>query len=169
MPLAPAASRSQARDASLRRAGDHQTLHRQTILRLQSGSVSLIGTDALAYRSLLGGAVRGSCEQELRGIRKDRDIGYAPAVNSCERVNNVDTCTVAVLDAIAAFAVPNPGVSSQIRRFFRVWPSSGSPRFPNHSAYFGLATILEANPFSRRRPHTSPFRKFVNARFLCNS
>jgi len=33
------------------------------------------------------------------------------------------------------------GVSSQIRRFFRVWPSSESPRSTNHPAYFGLATI----------------------------
>ena len=79
---------------------------------------------------------------EKRGEnRKDRDIGYAPAANSCEGVNYLDACTVAVLDAITAFAVPNPGVSSQIRRFFRVWSFSGSPRRSNHSAYFGLATI----------------------------
>lgn len=82
-----------------------------------------------------------SGQQEAEN-RKDRDIGYAPAVNSCERVNYLDACTVAVLDAITAFAVPNPGVSSQIRRFFRVWSSCGSPRLPNHSAYFGSATVL---------------------------
>jgi len=108
-------------------------------------------------------------EGKEEGNRKDRDIGYAPAVSSCERANNPDTCTVAVLDAITAFAVPNPGVSSQIRRFFRVWSSSESPRSSNHSAYFGLATIFEANPFSRRRSNTSAFQKVVNARFLCNS
>jgi len=76
------------------------------------------------------------------GNKKNRDIGYALAANSYERVSDVDTCTVAVPDAISAFAVPNPGVSSQIRRFFRVWPLSGSPRPTNHPAYFGLATIL---------------------------
>ncbi len=76
------------------------------------------------------------------GNKKNRDIGYALAANSYERVSDVDTCTVAVPDAISAFAVPNPGVSSQIRRFFRVWPSSESPRPTNHPAYFGLATIL---------------------------
>ena len=45
--------------------------------------------------------------------RKDRDIGYALAAYSCEGVCCVDACTVAVLDVIAAFAVPNPGGSSQ--------------------------------------------------------
>ena len=72
---------------------------------------------------------------------KDRDIGYAPAAHSCERVGNVDACTVAVLDAITAFAVPNPGVSSQIRRIFRVWPLRELPRSTDHSAYFGMATV----------------------------
>jgi hypothetical protein len=36
-------------------------------------------------------------------------IGYALAANSCERVAGVDACTVAALDAITAFAVPNLG------------------------------------------------------------
>jgi len=82
---------------------------------------------------------------------KGCDIGYALAANSCERADNMDACTVTALDAITAFAVPNPGVSSQIRRFFRVRSSCGSPRPLDHPAYLGLATIFEANPFSRRR------------------
>jgi len=41
--------------------------------------------------------------------RKGCDIGYALAVSSCEGVNSVDACTVTALDAITAFAVPNPG------------------------------------------------------------
>ena len=41
--------------------------------------------------------------------RKGCDIGYDLAANSCEGVNSVDTCTVTALDAITAFAVPNPG------------------------------------------------------------
>ena len=32
------------------------------------------------------------------GQKRNRDIGYALAANSCERVSNVDTCTVAVLE-----------------------------------------------------------------------
>ena len=40
--------------------------------------------------------------------RKGCDFGYAPSANSCEGVNNVDACTVTVLDAITAFAVPSP-------------------------------------------------------------
>ena len=36
----------------------------------------------------------------------------------CERAHSVDPCTVAALDAIAAFAVPNPGPSSQSQPVF---------------------------------------------------
>ena len=51
---------------------------------------------------------------EIQGQnRKDCDIGYAPATNSCEGVSDPDTCTVAVLDATTAFAVLNPGFLSQ--------------------------------------------------------
>ena len=49
---------------------------------------------------------------------KGCDFGYAPAIRSCERANSVDTCTVAALDAIAAFAVPNPSSSSQSQPVF---------------------------------------------------
>ncbi len=50
--------------------------------------------------------------------RKGCDIGYAPAICSCEEANSVDTCTVAALDAITAFAVPNPNCSSQSQSVF---------------------------------------------------
>jgi hypothetical protein len=50
--------------------------------------------------------------------RKGRDIGYVPAICSCEGAYSVDPCTVAALDAIAAFAVPNPGSSSQSQPVF---------------------------------------------------
>jgi hypothetical protein len=53
----------------------------------------------------------------------------------------VETCTVTALDAITAFAVPNPGSTSQCGRFFQVWLSSESPRQTDHPAYFGLATV----------------------------
>src|SRR5262249_24960416 len=48
--------------------------------------------------------------QELHflGNIKGCNIGYAPAVCSCEGANRVDTCTVAALDAITVFTVPNP-------------------------------------------------------------
>jgi len=46
----------------------------------------------------------------------------------------VDACTVTALDAITAFAVPNPNCPSQSRRFFQVWLLFGSPRRANHSA-----------------------------------
>ena len=44
---------------------------------------------------------------------KGCDIGYALAASSCEGANSVEACTVTALDAITAFAVPNPGSSSQ--------------------------------------------------------
>jgi hypothetical protein len=50
--------------------------------------------------------------------RKGRDIGYVPAICSCEGAYSVDPCTVAALDAIAAFAVPNPSSSSQSQPVF---------------------------------------------------
>jgi hypothetical protein len=82
---------------------------------------------------------------------KGCDIGYVPDADSGEGANDVETCTVTALDAITAFAVPNPGSRSHNCRFFRVWRSVGSPRRTDHPAYFGLATYQEANPFSRRR------------------
>jgi len=50
--------------------------------------------------------------------RKGCDIGYVPAICSCEGAYSVDPCTVAALDAIAAFAVPNPSFSSQSQPVF---------------------------------------------------
>jgi hypothetical protein len=56
----------------------------------------------------------------LMSIRKWKgcDIGYVPAICSCEGAHSVDPCTVAALDAIAAFAVPNPDSSSQSQSVF---------------------------------------------------
>ena len=65
--------------------------------------------------------------------RKGCDIGYALAISSCEGANSVDACTVTALDAITAFAVPNPNCSSQSQSVFsglvalRVAPISRSP------------------------------------------
>jgi len=60
---------------------------------------------------------------EEEGVEKGKgcDIGYALAANSCEGAYSVETCTVTALDAITAFAVPNPNCPSQSRRFFQVW------------------------------------------------
>ena len=64
---------------------------------------------------------------------KGCDIGYALAINSCEGANSVDACTVTALDAITAFAVPNPNCSSQSQSVFsglvanQVAPVSRSP------------------------------------------
>ncbi len=64
---------------------------------------------------------------------KGCDIGYALAASSCEGANSVDACTVTALDAITAFAVPNPNCPSQEQSVFsglaalRVAPISRSP------------------------------------------
>jgi hypothetical protein len=49
---------------------------------------------------------------------KGCDIGYAPAINSCEGANRVDARTIAAHDAITAFADPNPNCSSQNQSVF---------------------------------------------------
>ena len=48
-----------------------------------------------------------SAGKMLRKNLKGRDIGYALAADSCEGVDDVETCTVTAPDAITAFAVPN--------------------------------------------------------------
>jgi len=86
--------------------------------------------------------------------RKDCDIGYAPAICSCERAYSVDTCTVAALDVITTFAVPNPNCSSQNQSVFsglvalQVTPPSGSLSLLRTGKFYF------ANPFSRRRKQT---------------
>jgi hypothetical protein len=59
---------------------------------------------------------RGDCKQPEK--EKGCDIGYALAASSCEGANSVDACTVTALDAITAFAVPNPNASSQTPSVF---------------------------------------------------
>jgi len=88
---------------------------------------------------------RGSVRRRWKDRRnwKGCDIGYAPAACSCEGAYGVDTCTVAALDAIAAFAVPNPGSSSQSQPVFSgLVARFRSPCWADHSAYFGLANLI---------------------------
>ena len=56
----------------------------------------------------------------------------------------MEACTVTALDAITAFAVPNPNYSSQSSRFFQVWLLVGLPLRADHSAYFGLANFISS-------------------------
>ena len=73
---------------------------------------------------------------------KGRDIGYALAARSCEEANSVESCTITALDVITAFAVPDPGESSQTSRFFRVRSLTELPRLTNHPAYFESANFI---------------------------
>jgi hypothetical protein len=110
----------------------------------------------------------------LRGLKADArngkgcDIGYALAASSCEGAYSVDACTVTALDAITAFAVPNPNCPSQSRRFFQVWLLFGSPRRVNHSAYFRLAKFYFGEPFQPSTEATlTTSSRAVNAAFRC--
>ncbi|HMD18514.1 MAG TPA: hypothetical protein VKH18_17745, partial [Terriglobales bacterium] len=77
--------------------------------------------------------------------------------------------TVTALDAITAFAVPNPNYPSQSRRFFQVWLLFGLPRRANHSAYFGLAKFYLSQPFQPSTGATlETWSKIVNAHYRCN-
>ena len=79
--------------------------------------------------------------------RKGRDIGYALVDGSCEGAANVETCTVTTLDAITAFAVPNPNCSSQNQSAFsgsaaaRVASLSESPSLLRISNCLFLLTL----------------------------
>jgi hypothetical protein len=57
--------------------------------------------------------IRRIATKKSKDKLKGCDIGYALAARSCEGANSVEACTVTALDAITAFAVPNPGSSSQ--------------------------------------------------------
>ena len=73
---------------------------------------------------------------------KGCDIGYALAANSCEGVNNVDACTVTALDAITAFAVPDPGLLlAELAGFFGSWRAPNHFAARDHPVYFGSATV----------------------------
>jgi hypothetical protein len=85
------------------------------------------------------------------GNKKGCEVGYALAAGSCERANSVEACTVAALDVITAFAVPNPNCSSQSQSVFsglvalQVAPPSRS------LSLLRIDKFYFANPFDRRR------------------
>ena len=92
----------------------HKQPYSQVVLKIRfvTGEPSRIGRFAPRENMQVGGCCNCS------GNGKGCDIGYAPAPCSCERADSVDACTVAALDAIAAFAVPNPSSSSQSQPVF---------------------------------------------------
>ena len=73
---------------------------------------------------------------------KGCDIGYALAAASCEGANSVDACTVTALDAITAFAVPDPDqLLAEPVGFFGSGCSLDHSTEPGHPVYFGSATV----------------------------
>jgi hypothetical protein len=89
--------------------------------------------------------------REAWGNKKNRDIGYALAANSCEGVCGVDTCTVAVPDVISAFAVPNPKrLLAEPSVFSGLAVERVAPLYESPSL-LRIGNDFEANPFSHRR------------------
>ena len=83
--------------------------------------------------------------------RKGCDIGYALVADSCEGTDSVDARTVTALDAITAFAVPNPNCFSQNQSVF-----SGLAALPvalksESLSLLRISKFYLANPFSHRR------------------
>jgi hypothetical protein len=83
---------------------------------------------------------------------KGCDFGYALAAGSCEEAHSVDACTVTALDAITAFAVPNPNCSSQESvGFFGSGRSFGYPSERITQPTSDRQRFIFANPFNHRR------------------
>jgi len=63
----------------------------------------------------------------------------------------VDTCTVAALDVITAFAVPNPNCSSQNQSVFSGLVALQVTLLSRSPSLLRTGKFYFANPFSRRR------------------
>jgi hypothetical protein len=70
----------------------------------------------------------------------------------------MDACTVAAPDAITAFAVPNPGCSSQSQSVFSGLVADELPRRAGHPAYFVSVNVTWTNLFSHRQFFSLVFR-----------
>jgi len=90
---------------------------------------------------------RSSCRKNGKGC----DIGYAPAISSCEGAISVDARTVAALDAITAFADPNPNCSSQNQSVFSGLVARQVALLSRSLSLLRSCKVYFANPFSRRR------------------
>jgi hypothetical protein len=104
-------------------------------------------TEICAVRKSESGYARSSAPENGKGC----DIGYAPAASSCERANSVDACTVAALDAITTFAVPNPNCSSQKQSVFSGLVARQVALLSRSLSLLRTDKFYFANPFSRRR------------------
>jgi hypothetical protein len=97
------------------------------------------------------GQIRGKGADLRPGNRKGCDIGYAPAISSCEGANSVDARTIAALDAITAFAVPNPNCSSQNQSVFSGLVARQVALVSRSLSLLRSGKVYFANPFGRRR------------------
>ena len=89
----------------------------------------------------------GRIEQKGKGC----DIGYVLTTGSCEKPIAWKHAPSQPLDAITAFAVPDPNYSSQSSRFFQVWLPNRSPCRAITQSTSDWLRFISANPFDRRR------------------
>ncbi len=94
----------------------------------------------LSRRAILAGRKGKGC-----------DIGYALAVRSCEGAYSVEACTVTALDAITAFASPNPNCSSQNQSVFSGLVALQVALLSRSLGLLRTDKFYFVNPFSRRR------------------
>jgi len=147
---------------------------RKLFVRLREHAIDVYDVDKSVDRrevevETLRGDFKDDADGKNRGTKgKGCDIGYALAASSCEGANSVEARTVTALDAITAFAVPNPNFSSQSRRFFQAWMPVELPRRADHSAYFGLAKFYLSQSFQPSTGLTlNTYRTVVKAAFRC--
>src|SRR5437870_9160868 len=100
------------------------------------------GREVIRFLKPLTVNLLGPC-QEIFPPRKAAEMLPAP----CEEANSVESCTVTALDAITAFAVPNPNCPSGAVGFLRVWSFNRLPCRTDHPVYFGLVKISFSQPF----------------------
>ena len=101
------------------------------------------GREVIRFLKPLTVNLLGPC-QEIFPPRKAAEMLPAP----CEEANSVESCTVTALDAITAFAVPNPNCPSRSSRFSsglvvqQVTLPNGSPSLLRTGQDFFQPTLL---------------------------
>jgi hypothetical protein len=144
--MMPVGGANRSMPCSMGLPANHEQVYAQSMLKtggMQRRNPSEIGTGYLGKAK----QVRVIFPENGKGC----DIGYVPAACSCERACSVDPCTVAALDAITAFAVPNPNCSSQKQSVFSGLVAPQVALLSRSLSLLRTDKFYFANPFSRRR------------------
>jgi hypothetical protein len=99
---------------------------------------------------LLGIEVEENCREWVRKIERLRHW-LCSSRQLLREANGVDACTVAALDAITAFAVPNPNCPSQDQSVFSGLVALQVALLNRSLSLLRTDKFYFVNPFSRRR------------------